>query len=214
MTWANESVAITYSDRRVYGHEGRVAVSLRVDLLEESFDLVVLRGDDLTEDFYGRVFARAPELWTLFAGVSMELQKLKFIGTLVVLRKSLRDLERVTLELEALGARHVDYGVLPEHYPIIGAALLDAMAAVGGSRWSAAYSAAWTGAYELVQSAMLRGAVSKGGRANGGRRTPAARPSASDGALDPGGRVAPTADTASAMHSMPAAQADAGRSNA
>ena len=134
-------------------------MTLRVDLLEESFDLVVVRGDDLTEEFYRGVFARAPQLRDLFAGVSMSLQKLKFLSTLVILRMSLRDIEAVMPALEALGARHVGYGALPEHYPIIWAALLDAMEAVGGQRWTPAYSAAWAELYALVEEAMLRGAV-------------------------------------------------------
>ncbi len=138
-------------------------MTLRVDLLEESFDLVVIRGDDLTEEFYRRVFARAPELEDLFANVSMSLQKLKFVSTLVVLRQSLRDIEAVMPELEALGARHAGYGALPEHYPIIQAALLEAMAAVGGHRWTPAYTAAWAELYALVQEAMLRGAATQAG---------------------------------------------------
>jgi hemoglobin-like flavoprotein len=134
-------------------------MTLRVDVLEESFDFVVGRGDDLTEEFYRVVFARAPELEDLFAHVSMSLQKLKFVSTLVVLRMSLHDIEAVMPELEALGARHNAYGALPEHYPIIQAALLDAMAAVGGERWTAAHTAAWAELYAVVEEAMLRGAV-------------------------------------------------------
>ena len=114
----------------------------RMDLLEESFDLVIARGDDLIEEFYRGVFARAPQLRDLFVSVSMSLQKLKFLSTLVVLRMSLHDIEAAMPALEALGARHVGYGALPEHYPIFWAALLDAMESVGGQRWTPAYSIA------------------------------------------------------------------------
>ena len=131
----------------------------RVDLLEESFVLVIVRGDDLIEEFYRGLFARAPQLRDLFASVSMSLQKLKFLSTLVVLRMSLRDIEAAMPALEALGARHVGYGALPEHYPIFWAALLDAMESVGGQRWTPAYSAAWAEFYALVEEAMLRGAA-------------------------------------------------------
>ena len=131
----------------------------RVDLLEESFDLVIVRGDDLIEEFYRGVFARAPQLRDLFVRVSMSLQKLKFLSTLDVLRMSLHDIEAAMPALEALGARHVGYGALPEHYPLIRAALLDAMEAVGGQRWTPAYSAAWAELIALVEEAMLRGAA-------------------------------------------------------
>jgi hemoglobin-like flavoprotein len=139
----------------------RSSVTLPVDLLEESFDLVVLRGDDLTTEFYQRVFARAPQLRVLFATVPMSLQKLKFVSALVVLRMSLRDIAAVMPALEALGARHAGYGTLPEHYPIMRAALLEALEVVGGQRWTPAYTAAWSDLYAMVAEAMLRGAAAQ-----------------------------------------------------
>jgi hemoglobin-like flavoprotein len=138
-------------------------VTLPVDLLEESFDLVASRGDDLTTAFYERVFAHAPQLQDLFATVPMGLQKLKFISTLVVLRMSLRDIAAVVPALEALGARHAGYGVLPEHYPIVRAALLEALEVVGGQRWTPAYTVAWSELYALVAEAMLRGSATQAG---------------------------------------------------
>jgi hemoglobin-like flavoprotein len=131
---------------------------LRVDLLEESFDLVVLRGDDLVSGFYRRVLAN-PALAPLFAGVAMDMQSLKFLSTLVALRNAWRHLEMIEPELEAMGARHIAYGVEPEHYPLLCAALLDALAEVAGTAWKPEYAASWREAYAFVQAAMVRGAT-------------------------------------------------------
>jgi hemoglobin-like flavoprotein len=134
-------------------------VSLQVELLEESFDLVVLRGDELTEGLYRRLFAVDPALRALFVNAVMEVQKIKLISTLIVLRKSLRDLEAIRPELRALGAHHRAYGVLPEHYALLGAALIQSMAEIGGEHWKPEYTAAWSDAYQLVQDIMLQGAA-------------------------------------------------------
>lgn len=134
-------------------------MALHVELLEESFDLVAPHGDELMDRFYERVFTRAPEAQALFASADMPTQKRALLSTLIVLRNSLRKLDTVVPTLEALGARHAGYGVRPEHYPIVGEALLSTMAEVGGAQWRPEYTSAWAGAYGVVQETMLRGAV-------------------------------------------------------
>jgi methyl-accepting chemotaxis protein len=128
-----------------------------VDALETSFDLVAPRGDELTEIFYARLFVAAPELAPLFAGANMEEQRAKLLATLLVLRKSLRDLEGLADELRALGGRHVAYGARPVHYPIVAATLIGAMAEVAGDEWRAEYDRAWVEALTIVADAMLTG---------------------------------------------------------
>ena len=80
------------------------------------------------------------------------------LGTLVLLRKSLRDLGRVVPKLRELGARHVAYGALPEHYPVVGEVLIASMAAVAGPAWRPEYERAWGQAFEVVAGAMIEGA--------------------------------------------------------
>ena len=60
---------------------------------------------------------RGPAVKPLFAGTDLKRQKTMLLGTLVLLRKSLRDLEAIVPKLRELGARHVAYGARPEHYP-------------------------------------------------------------------------------------------------
>ncbi len=64
----------------------------------------------------------------------------------------------LTSALKGLGQRHVNYGVRPEHYPIVGAVLLETFADVLGERWTPAYHDAWAQAYETVCAIMLEGA--------------------------------------------------------
>jgi globin len=56
------------------------------------------------------------------------------LGALVLLRKSLGDLDAIAPKLRELGVRHVAYGAQPEHYPVVGAALIASMAKVAGVR--------------------------------------------------------------------------------
>lgn len=132
-------------------------MSLDLEALETSFDLIAPRGDELMDEFYSRLFAAAPAVRPLFSA-DLKRQKSMLLAALVLLRKSLRNLEAITPKLRSLGARHVGYGAKPEHYPVVGATLIASMAAVAGQDWRPEYERAWGAAFEVVAGAMLEGA--------------------------------------------------------
>jgi hemoglobin-like flavoprotein len=135
-------------------------VNLNLEALETSFDLVAPHGDELMDVFYARLFAAAPAVKPLFAATDLKRQKTMLLGTLVLLRKSLRDLEAIVPKLHELGARHVAYGAQPEHYPVVGEVLLASLAEIAGPAWTAEYEQAWGEALTIVAGAMLEGAES------------------------------------------------------
>ena len=133
-------------------------MSLNLQALETSFDLVAPRGDELMDEFYSRLFAAAPAVRPLFPA-DMKKQKTMLLAALVLLRKSLRNLEGIVPTLRTLGARHVAYGAKPEHYPVVGATLIASMAAVAGDEWRPEYEQAWSAAFEVVAATMIEGAA-------------------------------------------------------
>jgi hemoglobin-like flavoprotein len=133
-------------------------MSLDLKALETSFDLIAPRGDELMDEFYSRLFETAPAVKPLFAHTDLKRQKAMLLATLVLLRKSLRDLDAIVPKLRELGARHVAYGAQPEHYPVVGEVLIASMAAVAGDAWRAEHERAWGAAFEVVAGAMMEGA--------------------------------------------------------
>jgi hemoglobin-like flavoprotein len=134
-------------------------MQLNLAALETSFDLVAPRGDELMDRFYTGLFAAAPAVRPLFAGTDMRRQKAMLLSALVLLRKSLRDLDAIVPTLRSLGARHVAYGARPEHYPVVGSVLIAAMAGVAGEDWRPEYEQAWSAAFDVVASVMIDGAA-------------------------------------------------------
>ncbi|MGN6168144.1 MAG: globin family protein [Solirubrobacteraceae bacterium] len=134
-------------------------MDLDLHALETSFDLIAPRGDELIDEFYARLFQAAPSVKPLFIATDMQRQKAMLLGTLVLLRKSLRNLEAIVPTLRKLGARHVAYGAQPEHYPAVGEALIGAMAATAGRSWLPTHECAWREAFAIVAGAMLDGAA-------------------------------------------------------
>jgi hemoglobin-like flavoprotein len=128
-----------------------------MEALETSFDLVAPHGDQLMEIFYARLFAAAPPVRALF-GDDMRPQQAKLLAALVLVRKSLRDLDRILPTLRALGAKHVRYGAEPGHYGVVAAALIAAMAEVAGDAWDPRYETAWSEALGFIAAVMIDGA--------------------------------------------------------
>jgi methyl-accepting chemotaxis protein len=132
---------------------------LELDMLETSFDLVAPRGEALVDVFYARLFAVAPAVEPMFAATDLRRQKSMLLATLVLLRKSLRNLDAIVPALRGLGARHVAYGARPEHYPVVGEVLIASMADVAGHAWRPEYERAWGAAFDVVAGVMLEGAA-------------------------------------------------------
>jgi hemoglobin-like flavoprotein len=133
-------------------------MTLNVELLESSFAPVVNQGPDFTDKFYTQLFADYPEVQPLFAGTRMEKQGVQLFQSLVFTVNNLRDLDTLVKALKGLGTRHVKYGVLPKHYPMVGSALLKTFEAKLGSSWTPETQQAWTDAYDIVAQVMLDGA--------------------------------------------------------
>ena len=109
------------------------------------------------DEFYSRLFRAAPAVKPLFPD-DLRRQKAMLLAALVLVRKSLRDLDTIAPTLRRLGARHVAYGAKPEHHPLVGTALIAAMATIAGDAWTPEYELAWNGAFVLVAATMLEGA--------------------------------------------------------
>ncbi len=134
-------------------------MNLDLESLETSFDLIAPRGDELMDVFYARLFAAAPAVEPLFASTDLKRQKAMLLSALVLVRKSLRDLDALVPTLYKLGARHVAYGARPEHYPVVGEVLIASMAEVAGPAWRPEYERAWGEAFGVVAEVMIAGAT-------------------------------------------------------
>ena len=133
-------------------------MALQIELLESSFQAIAPCGQAFVTAFYERLFTRFPQTRAFFASTDMKEQRKKLLGALNLVIQNIRKPEVLTSALIGLDQRHVNYGVRPEHYPIVGAVLLETFADFLGERWTPAHHHAWMQAYEAVSAIMLEGA--------------------------------------------------------
>lgn len=132
-------------------------MSLNVELLRNSFELVVARQPQVTPRFYEILFSRYPEVKPLF-GKNGTKQAEMLQQALVAVLDHLEDAAWLTQTLEAMGGKHLDYGVRDEMYAMVGECLLATLAEVAGDEWTLALASAWSDAYGAIAGLMLQGA--------------------------------------------------------
>lgn len=133
-------------------------MSLDVTALRDSFALVVERAPDVTAKFYDVLFARYPQVRTLFGRNTRQKQEEMLTKALVAVVDHLEDPSWLGGTLKALGAKHVGYGVTEEMYDWVGECLLITLQGVLGDEWTPRVAKAWTDAYGAIAGAMIEGA--------------------------------------------------------
>ncbi len=127
-----------------------------IERLEGSFKSIAHRGPELVDRFYANLFARHPAVRAMFPS-DMAGQKQKLLASLVLVVQNLRTPEKLMDPLRDMGARHVEYGTQPDHYPVVRDTLVDVMSQMAGSAWNDQLTQDWKSALDLVSSVMLEG---------------------------------------------------------
>ena len=130
----------------------------QVKLVQDSFKKVVPIAGTAADLFYDRLFTIAPEVRSLFPSDLTE-QKKKLMQMLATAVTNLHQVETILPAVEALGRRHVSYGVTPKHYEPVGAALLWTLEQGLGAEFTPPVKEAWTETYMTVAGVMTKAAA-------------------------------------------------------
>ena len=131
----------------------------QVPLIQTSWEKVKPISETAAELFYGRLFEIAPEVQPYFKGDMKEQGRklMMMIGTAV---NALNDLEAVVPAIQDMGKRHVGYGVKPEDYDSVGAALLWTLEKGLGNDFTDDTKEAWATVYGVLSTTMKDAAYS------------------------------------------------------
>lgn len=130
----------------------------QIALVRGSFEKVLPIADAAAALFYARLFDLDPKLESLFKGDIVE-QGRKLMQMLGVAVKSLDRLEQILPAVQALGARHVGYGVRDKDYDTVGRALIWTLRKGLGDDFTREVESAWVEVYTTLAGAMKAAAA-------------------------------------------------------
>lgn len=120
-----------------------------VQIIRDDWRTVLTIADVAATLFYTKLFEMDPGLRSLFRN-DMTEQKKKLITMLTLVTDKLDDPKTLEPMVRRLGRRHVHYGVKPEHYTTVGAALISTLKQGLGDQFDSVHEAAWVKAYGVL----------------------------------------------------------------
>jgi hemoglobin-like flavoprotein len=129
----------------------------QIELVENSWDFILINTHDMGLIFYNKLFELNPDLRRLFKeDIKSQSQKLVAMITFAV--HKLHNFQQIALDVEALGRRHGKYNVDANHYATVAEALLWTLKKGLGKAWDDETSEAWMSLYRILSDIMIKAA--------------------------------------------------------
>ena len=132
----------------------------QIALVQESFQKVAAIAEQAAEIFYRNLFDLDPRLKSLFHS-DMTEQGRKLMHIIGVAVHGLKSPEALIPAVQALGRRHVEYGVEARDYETVGKALMLTLEQGLGADFTPQVREAWSTTYELLSGVMKQAAYAK-----------------------------------------------------
>src|SRR5262245_59416988 len=125
----------------------------QVQLIRDSLIRVRPMADQIAESFYAHMFEIAPHLKKLFTG-NMKTQGAMLMTSLELAVSGLDDMEGILPSVQALGERHMTYGVKKEYYPYAKESFLWALERHLKDEYTPPLRRAWSEAFDTLIEVM------------------------------------------------------------
>ena len=113
-----------------------------------------IKAETIGDLFYTKLFLDHPRLKKMFPS-QMDQQNKKLVDMLSYIVSKMDDFGVIKKDIEALAIRHEEYGTKPEHYEMIGSALIWTLEKAIGKDWNKKLGEAWIACYSLIAQTMI-----------------------------------------------------------
>ncbi|WP_028550369.1 NO-inducible flavohemoprotein [Paenibacillus sp. UNC451MF] len=126
--------------------------------IKSTIPVLEVHGTAITRRFYELLFTRHPELLNIFnhANQKQGRQQTALANTVYAAAVHIDNLASILPVVKQIGHKHRSLGVKPEHYPIVGQNLLEAIKDVLGDAATDEIIAAWAEAYGVIANAFVQ----------------------------------------------------------
>ena len=124
------------------------------ELIKATAPLIKEKGEEITTAMYALLFTKHPEAKELFANSSPDQYK-KLAKAVYAYAANIDKLENLSKGIETITSAQVKTSILPEHYPLVGEALLGAIKEVLGDSATDEIINAWAEAYHFLADVLI-----------------------------------------------------------
>ena len=128
-----------------------------ISLIKATVPALEQHGEAITSHFYKVLFSSHPEMKAFFnqAHQASGTQARALAGAVLAYAAHIDRLHEIAGALPRIVQKHAALGILPEHYPIVGGCLLQAIRAVLGAAATDEIVAAWGEAYQALADLLI-----------------------------------------------------------
>ena len=132
--------------------------SKTIEIIKSTVPVLQEKGLDITTHFYKIMFENNPEVKPLFDMDKQEsgAQPLALANAILAAAKNIDKLEDIMPAVQSIGKRHVEVGVVEEHYPIVGKNLLIAIKDILGDAATDEIMKAWEDTYFVLADVFIK----------------------------------------------------------
>lgn len=128
-----------------------------IEIIKSTVPVLEKHGVDITSVFYKNMFSNHPELLNIFnhANQSRGRQQRALANMVLAAAQNIEQLESIIPAVIPVAHKHRGLGVKPEHYPIVGKHLLEAIKEVLGNAATDEIIDAWAKAYGVIAQVFI-----------------------------------------------------------
>jgi nitric oxide dioxygenase len=130
----------------------------QIDIIKATAPVVGQHARDITETFYPLMFERYPSVKALFNQTHQQkgTQRQALANALVAYATHIDKLEALGDAVGLIAHKHCSLNILPEHYPIVGECLMEAIGIVLGDAVTEEIADAWGAAYQQLADLLIQ----------------------------------------------------------
>ena len=129
-----------------------------IQIIKATVPVLEVHGVAITKTFYKNMFEKHPELLNIFNHTNQEKgrQQTALANTVYAAAVHIENLEAILPAVVQIAHKHRSLGILPEHYPIVGENLLQAIKEVLGDAATDEIINAWAEAYGVIADIFIQ----------------------------------------------------------
>lgn len=127
------------------------------EIIKSTVPVLETYGEAITTHFYQRMLSRHPELLNIFNHVNQKKgrQQKALANAVYAAALHIDNLEEILPAIKQIAHKHRSLGIKPEHYPIVGENLLQAIKEVLGDAATDEIMTAWGEAYGIIADVFI-----------------------------------------------------------